>query len=91
MIFVHKIPCLCLLCNLQLLAYINPSLTNNVGALNSTDCTWCLSPGWSDTNMPVALHWCKNEPVFSLKCNMLPVFQICESTSSDQIYDETHS
>lgn len=79
--FVHKILRLCLLCNLQFLKYINPSLANNVGALNSTECTQCLSTGWGDADMPMALHCCKNEPIFFLKCYMLPVFQMCESTS----------
>lgn len=54
---------------------------NNAGALSSTDCTWCLSTGWSDTDTPVALHWCKNEPFFFSLNAMLLMFQMCESTS----------
>lgn len=53
---VHKIPRLCLLWNLQFVTYINPSLADNVGALNSTDSIWCLCVGWGDADMPVFLH-----------------------------------
>lgn len=50
---VHKILHLCLLSNLQFVTYINPSLANNAGALNSADTTWCLYIGWGDTDMSV--------------------------------------